>query len=150
VAAGGQVGGGGEVGAVARLRRGPCQADGQVGLADAGWADQQHVGGGVEVAAGGELVDEFLVDAGGGVVVEVMQGRWGGQRGEPEPAGQAAGLGGVDLDREQPLQRRGHRQLFGLGGGQHRGQVLGGVVQLQGRQVAAQLLVEAGLGRRAR
>ena len=56
VAAGGEVGGGGEVGAVAGLRRLAGEADGEVGLADAGRADQQHVGGGLEVAAGAELV----------------------------------------------------------------------------------------------
>ena len=33
-----------------------------MGLADAGWADEQHVGGGVEVAAGGELGDESAIE----------------------------------------------------------------------------------------
>jgi len=39
VAAGGEVGGGGEVGAVAGFSRGACQSDGEVGLADAEWAN---------------------------------------------------------------------------------------------------------------
>ena len=55
VAAGGQVGGGGEVGAVAGLGGLAGQADGEVGLAGAGRADQQDVGGRFEVAAGGQL-----------------------------------------------------------------------------------------------
>ena len=93
MAAGGEVGGGGEVGAVAGFGGLAGQADGEVGLADAGRPDQQDVGGGLQVAAGGQLVDELPVDGRGGVVVEVLQGGRGGQAGEPQPPGQAAGLG---------------------------------------------------------
>ena len=67
MAAGGQVGGGGEVGAVAGLGGGAGQADGQVCLSYPGGSNEQDVGGGLEVAAGGELVDQLRVDAGGGV-----------------------------------------------------------------------------------
>jgi hypothetical protein len=84
VAAGGEVGGGGEVGAVAGLGGLAGQADGEVGLAQAGRADEQDVGGGFEVAAGGQLGDQGGVDGGGGVVVEVFQGGWGGQGGEAQ------------------------------------------------------------------
>ena len=129
MAAGGEVGGGGEVGAVAGVRGGPGQADGEVGLPDAGWSDQDHVGGGFEVAAGAELGDQLPVEAGGGVVVEVVQGGGGGQAGEPEPAGEPAGLGGVDLEGEQPLQGGGQRQAFGGGLVEDGGQVFGGGVQ---------------------
>ena len=73
MAAGGEVGGGGEVGAVADGRGLAGEADGEVGFADAGRSDEQHVGGGLEVAAGAELVDQLAVDAGLGVVVEVVQ-----------------------------------------------------------------------------
>ena len=52
VAAGSQVGDGGEVGAVGGLRRDACQPDREVGLADSGWADEQHVGRRFQVAAG--------------------------------------------------------------------------------------------------
>ncbi|MFI0406851.1 RHS repeat domain-containing protein [Actinomadura sp. 3N508] len=38
-----------------------------------------------------------------------------GQAGEPQPGGQAAFLGGVHLDLQQPFQRGGHGQLFGAG-----------------------------------
>jgi hypothetical protein len=99
--------------------------------------------------AGGELGDEVAVDAGGGVVVEVGEGGRGRQGGEPEPAGEAAGLGGVDLDRRGVVPGRGQGQALGVGGVQDGGQVLGGVVQLQDREVAAELLVQRGL-RRAR
>jgi hypothetical protein len=50
-----------------------------------------------------------------GVVVELLQGRRSRQGGEAQPAGQPAGLGGVDLEGEQPFQGRGQRQLFGGG-----------------------------------
>ena len=58
VAAGGEVGGGGEVGAVAGVGGRAGEPDGEVGLADAGRADEQDVGGRFEVAAGAELVDQ--------------------------------------------------------------------------------------------
>ena len=86
------------------------------------------------------------VEPGGGVVVEVLQGGRGGQAGEPQPPGQAPGLGSVDLDGQEPFQGGGHGQVLGGCGVQDGGQVLGGVGQLQDRQVGPQLLVEAGLG----
>ena len=64
------------------------------------------------------------VDGGLGVVVEVLQGGRGGQAGEPQPAGQPAGLGGVDLEGEQPFQGGGQRQLLGGGLVEDGGQVL--------------------------
>ena len=111
MAAGGQVRGGGEVGAVAGLGGLAGQPDGQMGLAGAGRADEQDVGGRFEVAAGGEFLDQRVVDGGLGVVVELLQGGRGGQRGEPQPTGQAAGLGGVDFEGEQAFQGGGQRQL---------------------------------------
>ena len=60
-------------------------------------------------------------------------------------ARQAAGLGGVDFEGEQAFQGGGQRQLLGGGAVEHGGKVLGGGVQLERGEVAAQLLVEAGL-----
>ena len=74
----------------------------------------------------------------------------GGQGREAEPSGQAAGLAGGDLDRQEPLERGGHGQALGGCGVQDGGQRLGGVVQLQLGEVAAELLVEAGLRGRGR
>src|SRR4249919_2864537 len=54
------------------------------------------------------VADQRLVHAGLSGVVVVGQGVAGGQAGEVGARGQPAGLGGVDLDREQPLQG-GHR-----------------------------------------
>ena len=41
--------------------------------------DQQNVGGRIQVAAGGEFVDELAVHPGGGVDVEAVQGGGGGR-----------------------------------------------------------------------
>jgi hypothetical protein len=62
------------------------------------------------------VVDQLAVDAGLRVVVEVLQGGWGRQAGEAQPAGQAAGFGGLDLGVQQPFQRRGQREVLGAGG----------------------------------
>ena len=75
VAAGGQVGGAGEVGPVTGVRCGAGQPHRQMGLADAGRPNQQHVGRGLEVAAGAQLGDEGTVDAGGGVRVPRVRHR---------------------------------------------------------------------------
>jgi hypothetical protein len=61
-----------------------------------------------------------------------------------------AGLVSGYLDREQPLEGGGGGQAFGGCGVQDAGQRFGGVVQLQLGEVAAELLVEAGLRRRGR
>jgi hypothetical protein len=97
---------------VAACRR---ETDREVGFADTGRPDQQHVGGGLDVAAGAELVDQLAVDAGLGIEVEVVQCGWCGQAGETQAAHEASCLRGVDFDREQPLECRCHRQLLGGG-----------------------------------
>jgi hypothetical protein len=138
----GEVGGGGEVGAVAGLGGGSGEADGEVGFPDAGRADQEDVGGRLEVAAGAELGDQVRVDAGGGVVVEPVEGGGGGQAGEPEPAGEAAGFGGVDLEPQQLLQRRGQGEAVVGGGVEDGRELFGGGVKPQHGEVAAELLVD--------
>ena len=121
-----------------------------MGLAGAGRADQQHVGGRFQVAAGGQLLDELAVGGGLGVVVELLQGGRGGQGGEAQPAGQPACLGRLDLEGKQPFQGGGQRQFLGGGVVEHGGQCFGGGVQLERGQMGAQLLVEAGLRGRDR
>lgn len=80
------------------MRGGPRQSDAEVGFAGAWRPDEQDVGRGLEVAAGAQLVNELAVDTGGGVDVEIGQGRRGGQAGEPQPARQPAGGAGLDFD----------------------------------------------------
>ena len=110
-----EVGGGGEVGAVAGRHCGMTKAGGDVGFPDSGRSDQQHVGRGLEVAAGAELSEQGPVDARGGVEVEVVEGGAGGEVREAEPAGEAAGVGRGDLDGEQPLEGVGEAPALGLG-----------------------------------
>ena len=68
-----QVRGVGEVGAVACFGAFAGRGRRRASFADAGRSDQQDVGGGVEVAVGGEVADQGVVDAGLGVVVEVLK-----------------------------------------------------------------------------
>ena len=121
------------------------ERDTDVCFPGAGWADEQHVGGGVEEAAGGELVDDRGVRAGLSIEVEVLDRCRGGQASEPQPPGQTPRFGGLNLGREQSLQRRGHRQLLRRGGIQDSRELFGGGVQTQDSQVRAQLLIERGL-----
>ena len=74
----------------------------------------RDVGGGLQIAAAAQAVDQGSVDAHGGVDVEVIEGGRGGQAGEAQPAGEPAGGGGVDLDCQQSLQGGGHRQASAL------------------------------------
>ncbi|MFG2873928.1 hypothetical protein ACGFYU_02785 [Streptomyces sp. NPDC048337] len=53
--------------------RGSSEYDRQHRLADAGRPDEQDVGGVVEEAEGGQVTDEFLIDAGLGREVEVIE-----------------------------------------------------------------------------
>src|SRR5690606_470535 len=141
MATGGRSGGGGEVGPVAGVRGGPGQSHREVGLTGAWWPDEQDVGRRFQVAAGAQLVDELAVDPGGGVDVEVGQGGRGGQAGEPQPAGQPAGGGGLDFHGQQPLQRHGQRQSLGGSLVEHRGQRFGGRGEFEFGQVRTQLLI---------
>lgn len=79
MALGGEFGGGGEVDAVAGVDGRSSEGDRQHGLAHSGRADEQHVGGVVEEAEGGQVADQLLVDAGLGSEVEVGQGPGLGQ-----------------------------------------------------------------------
>jgi hypothetical protein len=60
----------------------------------------------------------------------------------------AAGLDRVDLDREEPFQRRGQPQVLLAGLIEQPGQGRGGIGHLQIGQVRAEPLVEPGLGHR--
>ena len=80
-----------------------------------------------------------------GVVVEVVQGGGGGQVREAQPAGQAAGFGGVDLDPQESFEGGGGGEVLGAGGVEDGGECFGGVSQPQVGQVGAELLVAARL-----
>ncbi len=91
VASGGEVSGGGEADPVAGGHGGVAEPGCDVGLPDAGRADQEHVRRGVEITAGGEFGEQRLVDAGGIVVVEVIEGLSGREVRESESAGEGGG-----------------------------------------------------------
>jgi hypothetical protein len=105
------------------------------------WADQQAVGVLFDEPQGGEFLDQLAVDAGLGIEVEVFQPPGRGEGGEAQAAGVAAGLGGLDLDRQQALQERGVAELLGVGVVDGGGQRFGGGVQAQVVEVASELLV---------
>lgn len=139
VALGRQLGRGGEVDPVAGIDRGPAERDGQHGLAHPGRPDEQHVRRGVQEPQRGQVSDQLLVDPGLGREVEVRQRPGLGQAGEPLPGRQAPGLGGLDLDLQQPLQRGGQRQVLTAGLVQYPRKGLERIVQLQLGQVGPQL-----------
>jgi hypothetical protein len=122
--------------------RGVAQADGEHGLADAGRADEQHVGGVVEEPQAGQFGDELAVGGRLGVEVEVGDLPGGGQAGEPGRAGLAPGLGGGDFQGEQAFQEGGVAELPGAGVVEFGGQCFGGRGHPQRRQVGAHLLVD--------
>jgi hypothetical protein len=117
--------------------RGSGQRAREHGLAGARWSDEQDVAGVVEEPQRAQLPDQLLIDPGLGGEVELVDRPGRGQTGEPEPAGEPAGLGELDLDAQQPLERGHRRQLLGPGGVQDAGERLGAGAQLQHLQMAA-------------
>lgn len=130
---------------MAGLDRGGGQGDRQVGLAAAGLAEQQDRGAVGDEPQAGEVVDEFAVDGGLEVEVEVGQGPAGGEVGEPQPGGQPAVAGGGGLLGDQFGEERGVGQVGVAGAVQQGGQDLRGAVQLQVAQVVFELLIDSAL-----
>lgn len=124
---------------------GTGKAGGQHRFAHAGRADEQHVGGVVEEPQSGQIVDEFGINGWLGVKVKVGQPPGCRKGGEPFQAGLASLVGGIDLDGQQPFQKRGVGQLGGVGVFQFAGQRLGCRTKFEVGQMAAELLVERGL-----
>ena len=111
-----------------------------------GGSDEQDVGGVGGVAAAGEVSDEGWVDAGLGAEVEVFDAPGGGEVREAHPSGEAAGLGGVDLDCEELLEELGVGVFVAGCGIERGGQGLCGRGQLEVGEMGSQLLVEAVFG----
>ncbi len=111
-----QIVGAGEVDAVAVLDRLEAERDGEVSLADAGWAEQQDVGGIGHERHGRKLTDLALVDRGLEGEVELGQGPLEGQMGESGAGGEVAGAAGGSLSPEEVGEQVGVRGLL-LGGG---------------------------------
>ena len=98
---------------------------------DAGRADQEHVGRGVDVAAGAQLGQQRRVDPGRSVQVEVVQGGTGGQVREPETTSKAPGVGRGDLDPQELLECLGQRPTFRGRLIEHGREGVGGVGEFQ-------------------
>ena len=67
------------------------QPDGQVGLAGAGWAEEDHVLLGGDEVQGAEVGDQVAVQAAGVVEVELLQALAGGEPGGADAAFAAVG-----------------------------------------------------------
>ena len=109
------LGGGGEQDPVPGLAGADRQPDGQVGLAGAGWAEEDHVLLGGDEVQGAQVGDQVAFEAAGVVEVELLQGLAGREPGGADPALAAVGLPGGDL----ALQAGGQELLVrpGLGAG---------------------------------
>ena len=90
---------------------------------------------------GGQVADEFLVDAGLGSEIEICEGPGLGKACEPFTGSAFAGLCGFDLDFQQPFQCSGQRHTFGAGLVQNPVECFRRVVELEIGQVGSQLLI---------
>jgi hypothetical protein len=97
---------------VAGLDRRAGEADREHRLPNSRRTHEEQVGGLLDEAQRGELVDELSVERGLGVEVEVGQRPWRGQAGEAEPPGEPARFRRFDLDLEQPFEEGGVRELL--------------------------------------
>jgi hypothetical protein len=107
-----EVCGGRVVDAVAGVHGLQAERDREHRLADAGRADGENVGLLFDEPQRRELVDEATIDRRLRGEVELLQRLGRGEPGEPQPAGEAAFSGRVDLDVEQVVQEL---RVAGLG-----------------------------------
>lgn len=138
-----QVRRGGVVDAVPGLHGPVSQAQRQHGLAHAGRTDEKDVGGLLDETQRAQVLDQLAVDAGLGIEVEVLQPPWRRETRETKSCVLAPLFRGGHLSSEQPLEEGGVGELFIGSPLQLLGQRLGRVLQTQGGEVTAQLLVAA-------
>lgn len=105
------LGGGGEQDSVAGLAGADRQAGGQVGLAGAGRAEEDHVLAGGDEVQGSQVGDLFAFEPSGVVEVEVLQRLAPWEPGGADTTFTAVGLSGCDL----PLQAGSQELLMGPG-----------------------------------
>ncbi len=144
------LGGGGELDAVAGLAGADRDPGGQVGLAGAGWAEEDHVLLGDHEVQGAEVGDQVALESAGVVEVELLQALAGGEPGGADPALTAVGLPRGDL----ALQASHEELLMGPGlrpgpfGQPRDGLAQGGRLQSPGQE--GDLAGEVALGHRVR
>jgi hypothetical protein len=95
--AGDPLGGGGEQHPVPGLAAANREAGGQVRLAGAGWAEQQHVLPGGDEVQGAQVGDQLAFEPAGVVEVELLETLAGREPGGPDAALAAVCLTGGDL-----------------------------------------------------
>ena len=105
------LGGGGELDAVAGLAGADRDAGGEVGLAGAGWAEEDHVLACEDEVQGAEVCDQVAFESAGVVEVELLEALAGREPGGADAALTAVGLPGGDL----ALQAGDQELLMGPG-----------------------------------
>jgi hypothetical protein len=139
VAAGDEVGGGGVVDAVAGVDGGVPEAMASMVLPTPGGPMNSTLPPSSTNRSVGQVTQQLGGDRGLGVGVEVVEPPVGRQAGQPPARLAPSGRGRVDLDAEQPFE---HLDVGGVVGVvEHRGERVGGGVELQVGQVGTQLLV---------
>jgi hypothetical protein len=108
-------GGGGESGAVPGLAGADAQADGQVGLAGAGRAEEYHVVAGGDEVQGAQVGDGLAFERAGVVEVEFLQALAGGEPGGADAAFAAVGFAGGDFALQAGGEEFLMRPAFGAG-----------------------------------
>src|SRR5215217_937667 len=89
--------GGGEQHPMAGLAGAEAKADGQMGLAGPGWAQEHHVVAGGDEVQGAQVRDRLSFEAAGVVEAELLQALTGGEARGPDAAFAAVRFAGGDL-----------------------------------------------------
>lgn len=118
------------------------ETQGNVGLSDAGSADQQQIGFLLDETQRREFLDHVPVEPGLRVEVEVLETLLDRKVSEAKPTGQPTHLGRGDLFGEQPLQEHGCRDALALRLVEVRRDHLRGANQTEVGQMRAQALVD--------
>jgi hypothetical protein len=113
-----------QVDRVAGLAGGDGQADREHGLADPGWAQEGHIGLGLDEAEGGQVADLAGVQVGLEGEVEAVQALVVGQPRELEGVAEPAALPDADLLLEQQVEEVQIPHGLLLGPGDQRLEVL--------------------------
>jgi hypothetical protein len=144
--AGGHVFGGGEVATPAGLDGADGERDGKMRLPASGLTEEQNGPVLLDEPQSGEVLDEFAVDRGLELEVEVRDGLAKREPGVAEP-GSETPVAGVDRFLvEQPGEELDVGPVVCLGVVGESGEHLGGPVQFQVAAVVLDLLVEPGGG----
>src|SRR5207302_5507084 len=142
-----QRGGAGEKHRVARLDDGASEGDGEVGLADAGWSEEEHILRLGDEAASGELANESLIDRGLRLEVETVEGLHRGKMSDGHAHRDALALLGVDLAAEERVEEIEVGGLAASGLREQRLEALHDVTEAQAGEILQNPCVDDGAHR---